>query len=56
MFGDLLQTKLYKPRLRPSLVPRPRLIQKLNQGLEQDRTLTLIAAAADLPDRGAAEK
>lgn len=29
----LLPTKLYKPPLRPSLVPRPRLIEKLNEGL-----------------------
>jgi len=28
--GDLLQTKLYVPRLRPSLVPRPHFINKLN--------------------------
>src|SRR5690606_7979891 len=44
MSGDLLQTKLYIPRLRPSLVPRPRLIEKLNQGLH--RKLTLISAPA----------
>ncbi len=44
MSGDLLQTKLYVPRLRPSLVPRPHLIQKLNQGLH--RKLTLISAPA----------
>lgn len=30
MSGELLQTKLYVPRLRPSLVPRPCLIEKLN--------------------------
>ncbi len=44
MSGDLLQTKLYVPRLRPSLVPRPRLIAKLNQGLH--RKLTFISAPA----------
>ncbi|MCB8921157.1 MAG: LuxR family transcriptional regulator [Ardenticatenaceae bacterium] len=44
MSGDLLQTKLYAPRLRPSLVPRPRLIKKLNAGL--DGKLTLISAPA----------
>jgi LuxR family maltose regulon positive regulatory protein len=44
MNGDLLQTKLYVPRLRPSLVPRPHLIEKLNQGLP--RKLTLISAPA----------
>jgi len=42
--GDLLQTKLYVPRLRPSLIPRPHLIQKLNRGLH--RKLTLISAPA----------
>lgn len=44
MSGDLLQTKLYVPRLRPSLVPRPHLIAKLNRGLH--RKLTLISAPA----------
>ena len=44
MSGDLLQTKLYVPRLRPSLVPRPDLIAKLNRGLH--RKLTLISAPA----------
>jgi len=44
MSGDLLQTKLYVPRLRPSLIPRPHLIETLNQGLH--RKLTLISAPA----------
>lgn len=44
MSGDLLQTKLYVPRLRPSLVPRPHLIEKLNQGLHSK--LSLISAPA----------
>ncbi len=44
MAGDLLQTKLYVPQLRPSLVPRPRLIEKLNDGL--GGKLTLISAPA----------
>ena len=44
MSGDLLQTKLYVPRLRPFLVPRPHLIEKLNVGL--DGKLTLISAPA----------
>ncbi|MBK8904454.1 MAG: tetratricopeptide repeat protein [Anaerolineaceae bacterium] len=44
MSADLLQTKLFVPRLRPSLVPRPHLIAKLNQGLH--RKLTLISAPA----------
>ena len=40
----LLQTKLYIPLPRPNLVPRPRLIQRLNAGLY--RKLTLISAPA----------
>ncbi len=44
MSGELLQTKLFLPRLRPSLVPRPRLIKILNQGLSGK--LTLISAPA----------
>lgn len=44
MSGDLLQTKLHVPRLRSSLVPRPRLIEALNQGLVGK--LTLISAPA----------
>ncbi|MCC6604522.1 MAG: LuxR family transcriptional regulator, partial [Anaerolineae bacterium] len=39
MPGDLLHTKLYVPRLRPSLVPRPHLIKALNQGLAGKLTL-----------------
>ena len=39
-----LQTKLHVPRLRPFLVPRPRLIEALNQGLAGK--LTLISAPA----------
>ena len=44
MSDDLLQTKLYVPRLRPSRVFRPRLIEILNQGLAGK--LTLISAPA----------
>ncbi len=44
MSGDLLQTKLYVPRLRPSLVPRPHLIAKLKAGLAGK--LTLVSAPA----------
>ncbi|MCP4360415.1 MAG: hypothetical protein GY796_20595, partial [Chloroflexi bacterium] len=46
MSGDLLQTKLYVPRLRPSLVPRHHLIKKLNRGLQQGCKLTLVSAPA----------
>src|SRR5206468_8154812 len=37
-------TKLYLPRLRPNVVFRPRLTERLNEGLH--RKLTLIAAPA----------
>lgn len=41
---DLLRTKLFIPRPRSNLVTRPRLIERLNTGL--DKRLTLIAAPA----------
>ena len=41
---QLLTTKLYIPPTRPELVPRPRLIEQLNQGLH--KKLTLISAPA----------
>ncbi|HEY6284098.1 MAG TPA: LuxR family transcriptional regulator, partial [Ktedonobacteraceae bacterium] len=40
----ILATKLYIPPLRPNVVSRPRLIERLNEGLH--RKLTLIAAPA----------
>src|ERR1700694_130333 len=40
----ILATKLYLPRLRPNVVSRPRLLERLNAGLH--RKLTLIAAPA----------
>ncbi|MFD0620201.1 LuxR C-terminal-related transcriptional regulator [Paenibacillus sp. GCM10027629] len=40
----IISTKLYIPPLRASLVTRPRLIERLNEGAE--RKLTLISAAA----------
>ena len=43
----ILQTKLYIPTLRyPNLVPRPLLIQRLNQGLQQGHKLLLVCAPA----------
>jgi LuxR family maltose regulon positive regulatory protein len=42
----LLQTKLYIPQLRPNSVARPRLIERLDQGLERNYKLTLICAPA----------
>ena len=44
MTAPLLTTKLYIPPVRPELVPRPRLIERLNAGL--DRKLTLVSAPA----------
>jgi len=43
---SLLQTKLYIPPLRPNLVPRPHLIERLNQGLHPGHKLTLVSAPA----------
>jgi LuxR family maltose regulon positive regulatory protein len=40
----ILATKLYIPRLRPNMVSRPRLLERLNEGLH--RNLTLISAPA----------
>ena len=42
--NPLLLTKLYIPPIRPELVSRPRLIERLNEGLY--RKLTLISAPA----------
>jgi LuxR family maltose regulon positive regulatory protein len=44
MATSLLQTKLYVPPPRPELVPRPRLIERLNTGMM--RKVTLISAPA----------
>ena len=49
---SLLQTKLYIPPIRPELVSRPRLIQRLNAGLPTrdtfPRALTLVSAPAGI--------
>jgi LuxR family transcriptional regulator, maltose regulon positive regulatory protein len=44
MSTPILATKLYIPRLRPNVVRRPRLLERLNEGLH--RKLTLISAPA----------
>jgi LuxR family maltose regulon positive regulatory protein len=50
MSTPILATKLYIPPTRPELVPRPRLIERLNEGLRQNqgfgRKLALISAPA----------
>ena len=44
--ATILATKLFIPPLRPKIVLRPRLIERLNKGLTSDRKLTLISASA----------
>jgi LuxR family maltose regulon positive regulatory protein len=43
---SILTTKLYIPPPRPNLVPRPRLIERLDEGLRLGHRLTLISASA----------
>ena len=42
MSAPILATKLYIPPPRPKVVLRPRLIERLNEGLSASRKLTLI--------------
>src|SRR5512133_1265368 len=42
----ILATKLYVPPPRPKVVLRPRLIERLNEGLAMGCKLTLISASA----------
>ena len=46
MVMPLLTTKLHVPTIRPKLVSRPRLIERLAEGLHARRKLTLISAPA----------
>ena len=46
MVTSLLQTKLYISPTRPELVPRPRLIERLDVGLRAGRKLSLTSAPA----------
>src|SRR4030042_744826 len=46
MSTAILATKLYIPPPRPKVVLRPRLIERLNEGLPAGRKLTLISAPA----------
>jgi len=41
---SLIRTKLHKPQVSPDLIPRPRLVKRLNHAL--DRKLTLVSAPA----------
>jgi LuxR family maltose regulon positive regulatory protein len=46
MSTPILATKLYIPPPRPKIVLRPRLIERMNEGLSSGRKLTLISAPA----------
>ena len=46
MAEPILRTKLFVPPLRPNLVPRPQLIERLKQGLQLGHKLTLVSAPA----------
>ncbi len=46
MSTPILATKLYIPPLRPRVVLRPRLVERLDEGLSSGRKLTLISASA----------
>jgi LuxR family maltose regulon positive regulatory protein len=46
MPAPILATKLYIPPPRPGIVPRPRLVERLNEGLAAGRKLALISASA----------
>ena len=46
MPAPILATKLYLPPPRPGMVPRPRLVERLNEGLAAGRKLALISAPA----------
>jgi LuxR family transcriptional regulator, maltose regulon positive regulatory protein len=46
MITPILATKLYVPPLRPGVVKRPHLIERLNEGLSTNHKLTLVSAPA----------
>jgi LuxR family maltose regulon positive regulatory protein len=46
MPAPILATKLYLPLPRPGIVPRPRLVERLNESLAAGRKLALISASA----------
>ena len=46
MSSNLLPSKLYIPPAHKNLIPRPRLVQVLNDALEQDRPIILVSAPA----------
>ena len=46
MATPLLRTKLYTPPIPPKLVSRLHLLERLNQGIDSDRKLTLVSTPA----------
>jgi LuxR family maltose regulon positive regulatory protein len=46
MSAPILATKLYIPLPRPKIILRPRLVERLNEGLSSGRKLTLISSPA----------
>jgi len=54
MTEPLLETKLYLPKLRPDIVARPRLSERLRRGAESK--LTLISAPAGFGKNHAANR
>ena len=46
MPAPILATKLFIPPARPGIVPRPHLIERLNEGLAMGCKLTLLSASA----------
>ena len=46
MFMPVLATKLFTPAPRAKLISRPRLVERLNEGLSAGCKLTLISAPA----------
>jgi len=46
MLPTLLKTKLYTPQVRPELVSRQRLLERLSDGLSRGRRLSLVSAPA----------
>lgn len=44
--SNLILTKLHRPTLPPNRIPRPYLIDRLNEGLQSGRRITLVSAPA----------
>lgn len=46
MPSPILLTKLFVPSLRPGIVPRSRLVERLNEGIDAGHKLTILSAPA----------